>query len=69
MNKNNRPKLIYVGEYNGKSAFYSHLRNSIMIGEIHKNSFTEKSFIPAPECNTISEHIKKFNELKEKHNL
>jgi len=61
--------LIYVGKYDGKSAYYSFLRKSIMIGEVHGNQFTEHAFIKAPNSNTISENIKAFNKLKQKHNL
>jgi len=35
MESENITHLIYVGEYHGKSAYYSLLRKSIMLGTVH----------------------------------
>jgi len=51
------PRLIYIGEYAGKSAYYSPLRRSIMIGAIHGDEFTEEEFLEAPDAENIGEHI------------
>jgi len=51
------PRLIYIGEYAGKSAYYSPLRRSIMLGTVHGDSFTEEAFLDAPDAEDIDEHI------------
>lgn len=51
------PRLIYIGEYAGKSAYYSPLRQSIMLGTVHGDSFTEEAFLDMPDAGSIDEHI------------
>jgi hypothetical protein len=51
------PRLIYIGEYAGKSAYYNPLRQSIMLGEVHGDTFTEEAFLDAPNAESIDEHI------------
>lgn len=51
------PRLIYIGEYAGKSAYYSPLRRSIMLGTVHGGSFTEEAVLDAPGAKDIDEHI------------
>lgn len=51
------PRLIYIGEYAAKSAYYSPLRQSIMLGTVHGDTFTEEAFLDAPDAEDIDEHI------------
>jgi hypothetical protein len=56
------PRLIYIGEYAGKSAYYSPLRQSIMLGTVHGDNFTEEAFLDAPNAESIDDHIEHFVE-------
>lgn len=51
------PRLIYIGEYAGKSAYYSPLRQSIMLGTVHGETFTEEAVLDAPTADSIGAHI------------
>jgi len=51
------PRLIYIGEYAGKSAYYSPLRQSIMLGTVHGDTFTEEAVPDAPAAESIDAHI------------
>jgi hypothetical protein len=51
------PHLIYIGEYAGKSAYYSPLRKAIMLGTVHGDTFTEEAFLDAPDAENIDDHI------------
>lgn len=51
------PRLIYIGEYAGKSAYYSPLRQSIMLGTVHGETFTEEAVLDAPAAESIDDHI------------
>lgn len=51
------PRLIYIGEYAEKSAYYSPLRQSIMLGTVHGDTFTEEAFLEAPDAENIDDHI------------
>lgn len=51
------PRLIYIGEYAGKSAYYSPLRQSIMLGTVHGDTFTEEAVLDAPAAESIDTHI------------
>ena len=51
------PHLIYIGEYAGKSAYYSPLRQSIMLGTVYGETFTEEAVLDAPAAESIDIHI------------
>ncbi|MCD2201373.1 hypothetical protein LPA44_15995 [Halobacterium sp. KA-4] len=63
------PRLIYIGEYAAKSAYYSPLRKSVMLGSVHGEKFTEDSFLEAPDAEELDEHIEQFVDTATAHNV
>lgn len=56
------PAFIYVGEYADKEAYYSPLRDAVVLGKVHGSEFTEEAFLDAPAATGLEEHIINFVE-------
>ncbi|MCU4800299.1 sigma-70 region 4 domain-containing protein [Halobacteria archaeon HArc-gm2] len=54
------PTFIYVGEYAGKAAYFSPLRQSVVLGEVRRGEFTEDGYLPAPDAERLEDHLRNF---------
>ncbi len=60
------PTFIYIGEYAGKIAYFNPLRQSIMLGDVHGDEFTEDAYLEAPHAESLEDHIRNFIDTAQK---
>lgn len=63
------PTFIYIGEYADREAYFNPLRQSIMLGEVHGDAFTEEAYLEAPEAESLEDHIQHFLSTAEEENV
>jgi hypothetical protein len=59
------PTLIHVGEYADRQAYYSPLRQSVVVGEVHGDEFTETGYLPADDPDGLVGHVRNFVDTAE----
>lgn len=52
------PTFIYIGEYASKAAYFNPLRQSIMLGDVYGDEFTEDAYLEAPQAESLEDHIR-----------
>lgn len=57
------PRLVYIGDYSGKTAYYSPFDDDIMLGEMYDGEFTEEGYLEAPDTSGLADHILEFVKL------
>jgi len=63
------PTFIYIGEYAGKAAYFNPLRQSIMLGEVYGDEFTEDAYLEAPQAESLEDHIRNLIETAQEEDV
>lgn len=63
------PTFIYIGEYAGKTAYFNPLRQSIMLGEVYGDEFTEEAYLEAPQAESLEDHIRNLIETAQEEDV
>jgi len=63
------PTFIYIGEYAGKPAYFNPLRQSIMLGDVYGDEFTEDAYLEAPQAESLEDHIRTLIETAQEEDV
>jgi hypothetical protein len=63
------PTFIYIGEYASKVAYFNPLRQSIMLGDVYGDEFTEDAYLAAPQAESLEDHIRALIETAQEEDV